>query len=90
MGNADADDPLDEIESDEDEDDDDDEAELMAELERIKQERAAERSKKDEEEREEKVFDFFQVLACIIRIFKRNAKNICSKSENANFLLYLL
>lgn len=51
--NADADDPLDDLDSDED-DDDDDEAELMAELERIKKERAAERAKKEEEEREER------------------------------------
>ncbi|KAH7699342.1 CWC15 protein [Aphelenchoides avenae] len=49
----DADDPLDELDTDEDDDDSDDDAELMAELERIKKERAAERAIKEEREREE-------------------------------------
>jgi protein CWC15 len=49
----DADEPLDDIDSDEDEDDSDDDAELMAELARIKKERAAEKAMKEEREREE-------------------------------------
>lgn len=48
------------MDSDEDEDDDD-EAELMAELERIKKERVAERAKKDEEEKEERVCSKFKL-----------------------------
>lgn len=55
--NLDADDPVDDDDDDDDEDDDesdeDDTAELMAELQRIKKERSAEKSKKDEEERVE-------------------------------------
>jgi len=55
--NLDADDPVDDDDEEEDEDDDDsdedDTAELMAELQRIKKERASEKSKKDEEERVE-------------------------------------
>ena len=51
--NLDADDPVDDDDDDDDDDDsdEDDTAELMAELQRIKKERASEKSKKDEEVR---------------------------------------
>jgi len=53
--NLDADDPVDDDDDDDDDDDsdEDDTAELMAELQRIKKERASEKSKKEEEERVE-------------------------------------
>jgi len=54
--NLDADDPVDDDDEDDEDDDDSDEddtAELMAELQRIKKERASDKSKKDEEERVE-------------------------------------
>nr|CAG4638171.1 EOG090X0IT3 [Chydorus sphaericus] len=53
-GNLDADDPLEEdSDSDEAEDNDDDTAELMAELQKIKAERAAEMARKEMEQRQE-------------------------------------
>jgi len=53
--NLDADDPVDDDDDDDDDEssDEDDTAELMAELQRIKKERASEKSKKEEEERVE-------------------------------------
>ncbi|KAK6756122.1 hypothetical protein RB195_014481 [Necator americanus] len=56
-GGVDADEPLDEPDSSDDDSDEDDTAALMAELERIKKERAMEKAAKEEEERkrEEKI-----------------------------------